>query len=218
MEQDEPSKMQDEAASAVCERARPGDAARGLLVENMTARAYISVLSDKGLNADAVKVLAHALPKRAAVWWACLCAAERLGPAPADVAVAALEAARAWVVDPTDTLRRAALPAAQAAGMGTPAGCAAAAAYFSGGSLAPPDLPAVTPPEHLTGRMVANSLVLAAVINEPEKAAEKYAAFLRTGLDVADGRRFWPKSDSKTSATAPREGGSAHESTQRLRR
>ena len=204
--------MQDQAA-AVCERAKPGDEARGLLAEGMTARAYIGALMGKGLYADAVKVLAHALPKRAAVWWACLCVADRLGPAPA--AAEALETARAWVIDPTDARRRAAFPASQAAGMGTPAGCAAAAVYFSGGSLAPPELPAVVPPEHITGQMVANSLVLAAVIKEPEKAAEKYAAFLRTGLEVAEGQRPWPKSDSEPPATAPREGGSARGSTRR---
>ena len=69
-------------------------------------------------------------------------AAEALGPEPSPEAAAALEAARAWVIDPKDEKRRATFPAAEAAEMGTPAGCTAAAAYFSGGSLAPPNLPA----------------------------------------------------------------------------
>ena len=49
------------------------------------------------------------------------------------------------------------------------------------------------PPEHITGQMVANALVLAAVIKEPEKAAEKHAAFLHTGLEVASGQHAWPE-------------------------
>ncbi len=154
--------------------------------------------------------LRSALPKREAVWWACLVAAEATPPEPSSKAAAALEAAQAWVIDPTDEKRRAAFPAAQAAGMGTPVGCAAAAAYFSGGSLAPPDLPVVAPPEDVTGKMVANALILAAVIKQPEKAAEKQAAFLRIGREVAEGQRPWPRSAPERPASASREGGATH--------
>jgi hypothetical protein len=210
MEQDEPSRSQDRPAAEVCEVAGPGEAARGLLAEGMTVRAYLDALAGQGLHADALKVLAHALPKRAAVWWTCLIAAEAIGPERSPESAAALEAARAWVIEPTDQRRRAAFPAAEAAGMGTPAGCAAAAAYFSGGSLAPPDLPVVAPPEHVTGRLVAAALTLAAVIQQPERAPEKRAAFLRTGREVAEGQRPWPQAAPERAATSPREGGTAH--------
>ena len=121
----------------------------------MTPRQYLDLLVERQLHADAVQFLAHALPKREAVWWACLCARPVLGPEPPPAAAAALEAARAWVIDPRDEKRRATFPAAEAAEIGTPAGCAAAAAYFSGGSLAPANLPAVAPAEHLTAHLVA---------------------------------------------------------------
>jgi hypothetical protein len=51
----------------------------------------------------------------------------------------------------------------------------------------------VPPPEHVTAHLVASALMIAAVIREPEKADEKYAAFLRTGLEVAAGRHAWPE-------------------------
>jgi hypothetical protein len=192
MDQDQPSKMQDQTAATVCERAQPGEEARGLLSAGMSTRAYLDALLGRGLYSDALRVLAHALPKRAAVWWAYVCAAEMLGPEPAPAARAALDAARAWVIDPEDEVRRAAFPAAEAAGLATPAGCIAMAAYLSGGSLAPPQFAAVPPDDRLTAKMVASALKLAAVIKEPEKAPEKYAAILRIGLEVADGRRPWP--------------------------
>ena len=66
------------------------------------------------------------------------------------------------------------------------------AAFFSGGSLSLPNLPVVPPGEDLTGRMAAGALMLAAVMTEPEKASEKHAAFLRTGLEIADGQNLWP--------------------------
>ncbi len=210
MEQDEPSKSLDRPAAEVCEVAGPGEAARGLLDEGMTVRTYLDALAAQGLHADALKVLAYALPKRAAVWWACLIAAEAMGPEPSPAAAAALETARAWVIDPKDERRRAAFPAAEAVGMGTPAGCTAAAAYFSSGSLAPPDLPVVPPREDVTGRLVAAALTLAAVIQQPERAPEKRAAFLRTGREVAEGQRPWPQAAPERSATVAREGGSAH--------
>ena len=133
-----------------------------------------------------------------------------MGPEPSTEAAAALEAARAWVVDPMDEKRRAAFPAARKAGLGTPVGCTAAAAFFSGGSLAPPDLPVVAPPADVTGKMVANAVVLAAVIKEPEKAVQKQAAFLRTGREVAEGQRPWPQSAPERSATTSREGEAAN--------
>ena len=98
----------------------------------------------------------------------------------------------------------AAFPAAEAADIGTPAGCTAAAAYFSGGSLAPAHLAAVAPPEHVTPLLVASALTLAAVIKEPEKADEKYAAFLRTGLEVAAGRMPWPESSPGSAIGEPK--------------
>jgi hypothetical protein len=219
MDQDEPTKVVDKVtgkdAAEVCLRARLGEEARGLLAEGMTSRQYLDRLIERQLHADAVQFLAHALPKREAVWWACLGASQVLGPDPSPAATAALDAARAWVIDPKDEKRRATFPAAEAADLGTPAGCAAAAAYFSGGSLAPANLPAVPPAEHLTAHLVASALTLAAVIKEPEKAAEKYASLLRTGLEVASGQHAWPEAAPEKTE---KEGGAAHGYARRARR
>ena len=185
------AKVAYETAAEVCRKSTAGDQARALLQDGMNPCEFLDALIAERLHADAVVFLAHALPKREAVWWACLCAEQVLGPEPPPATASALKAARAWVIDPTEESRRAALPAAEAADLGTPAGCAALAAYFSGGSLAPPDLQAVPPGEHLTGKMVASSLSLAAVIKEPEKSSEKYASFLELGLEAAEGRQPW---------------------------
>ncbi len=202
MDQSEPAKVVDKitakSAAEVSVRARLGEEARALLAEGMTCRQYLDQLVERHLDADAVQFLAHALPKREAVWWACLCAVQVLGPEPAPAATAALDAARAWVIDPKDEKRRATFPAAEAADLGTPAGCTAAAAYFSGGSLAPANLPAVAPAEHLTAHLAASALTLAAVIKEPEKAAEKHASFLQIGLEIASGQQAWPEAAKET--------------------
>jgi hypothetical protein len=181
----------------------------------MTARQYLDRLVERQLQAEAIRFLAYVLPKREAVWWACLCADRVLGPDPPPRVAAALDAARAWVLDPSEDHRRAALPAAEAAEVGTPAGCAALAAYFSGGSLSPPDLPVVAPGEHITAHLVASAVILAAVIREPAKASEKYAAFLGLGLEVAVGQQVWLAAAKEE---PQQEGGSSHGDARRTRR
>ncbi len=222
MDQGEPAKTTDKitAKSAVeaSARTRLGAVALGLQTEGMTSRQFLDQLVERQMHADAVQFLAFALPKREAVWWACVCVGQILGPEPSPAAAAALEAAQAWVIDPKDETRRATFPAAEAADVGTPAGCTAAAAYFSGGSMAPANLPAVAPAEHLTAHLVASALTLAAVIKQPEQAAEKHAAFLRTGLEVASGQHAWPGASTETTTTTEREGGAAHGYARRARR
>ena len=175
----------------VCRRFKLEDEAGKLLQPQMTARQFLDALIQKQLFIDAVRFLAHALPKREAVWWACVCARQVSGPTIAPAVAAALAAAEKWAADPSEENRRAAMPAAEAAEMGTPAGCAAMAAFFSGGSLAPPTAPVVPPAEHFTGSSVAGAVLLAGVCTQPEKAPEKYRKFLAAGLDVARQVNLW---------------------------
>ncbi len=214
MSSGEQAKIPFNTAAEVCQRSSIGEEAKTLLQDGMTPREFLDILTAKQLHADAVKFLCHALPKREAVWWACLCAEVILGAEPAPAAAAAVGAARSWVIDPTDENRRSAFTAAEAAKIATPAGCAALAAFLSGGSLAPPNLTAVPPAEHLTADLVAASLALAAVITEPEKASQKYASFITLGLEVAEGRHPW----AEVPQPQPTEKGPSHGYARRPRR
>ena len=116
---------------------------------------FLDALIGKQHFLDAVRFLAHALPKREAVWWACVCARQVAdGKEPAPVK-AALAAAEKWVADPSEDNRATAMPAARRPSWATPAGCAAMAAFWSGGSLAPPKAP-VVPPARLPHRATAS--------------------------------------------------------------
>jgi hypothetical protein len=199
------AKISFKTAAEVGERCRLGDEARALVSDGVTPRAFLKKLAAQSLPLDAIRFLAHALPKREAVWWACACAEQLEGAAVSAEAALALNAAKTWVIDPSDENRRAAFKAAEAADFGTPAGCAALAAYLSGGSLTPANVKAVPPAEHLTADMVTASLTLAGVIREPEKSAEKYASFLNLGLEVASGQRVWPEAP-KPASGAPASG------------
>ena len=214
MSQGELTRISAKTAKEVAQRFALADEAMALLQDDMVPRQFLGVLIEKQRHADATRFLAHALAKREAVWWACLCIEQMLGPEPAPAAAAAVKAARSWVIDPSDENRRAAFPAAEAAKVGSPAGCAAMAAFLSGGSLAPPNLTAVPPADHLTADMVACSLALATVIKEPEKASEKYTSFLKLGLEVAEGQHLWAESPQPILA----EKGPTHANARRPRR
>jgi hypothetical protein len=101
--------------------------------------------------------------------------------------VAALETAEAWVYQPTEELRRMAMARAQATGFDHPGVWAAVGAFWSGGSMAPPDAPAVPPGEDLTGQAVSGAVNLSSVMRQPEHAPEKLKAFLLQAIDIANG-------------------------------
>jgi hypothetical protein len=166
------------------------DEARGLLREGMSPREYVELLIERGRLPDAVRLIAHALPKRESVWWAWVCARRAAGPEPPPAVRGALEAAEKWIAQPTDENRRAAMKSAQAAGFETPAGCAGLAAFLSGPSLAPAEVKPVPPGPHDSSRAVAGAVTMAAVV-VPETSAEIFRAFLQQGLEVAARIKLW---------------------------
>jgi hypothetical protein len=184
-------KITAKTAAEVCKHFQLGDEAKKLMRDGLTPAQFLDTLIDKQQFPDAVRFLAHALPKQEAVWWACVCARAVAGSNLPPKIAAALQAAEKWVADPSEGNRRAAMPAAEAAEFKTPAGCAAVAAFWSGGSLAPPNVPVVPPGEYLTAHGVAGSVMLAAVQSEPEKAPEKNRKFLAQGIEVAKGTLRW---------------------------
>src|SRR5437870_480991 len=105
------------------------EAAAKLLRVDMQPRPFLDLLIEEQHYADAVRFLAHTMAKREAVWWACLCSRPERGAIVPPPAMAAQQAAEAWVVNPSDEKRRAAYAAAQVAGMGTPAGATCVAAF-----------------------------------------------------------------------------------------
>ena len=168
----------------------PGEEGAPAPESGRSPAAYLEALASAGHFGDAAGFLAAALPRRQAVWWACRCVREAPGGPPSGDAELALQAAETWTVSPGDVNRRKAMVAAEKVGFGQPAGCAALAAFLSGGSLAPPSLKEVPPPEQACARAVAGSVLLAARA-DPLKLAATGRTFLDLGLAVARGEDRW---------------------------
>src|SRR5256714_2794081 len=115
----------------LCTLAEIGEEARAFLgAGGASPRTFVVTLIEHGLYADAVRVLAHALPRREAVWWAWVCARKASGAEPTPQVKAALDATERWIVQPTDEYRREAHRLGEEADFGTAAGCAALAAFM----------------------------------------------------------------------------------------
>src|ERR1035438_5097774 len=74
-----------------------GEEALALLRPDLQPPDYITLLMDNRLFADAVRFLAHALPKREAVWWGWVCARRTAGDNPPPKIKGALDATEKWI-------------------------------------------------------------------------------------------------------------------------
>ncbi len=158
-----------------------------LATPGMTPDRFVAAMVEKAQWVDSVRYLANALLQREAVWWACLAARAALGGAKRPSDIDSVAAAEAWVYKPTEENRRAAMTKAQATKFDTPCAWAAVAAFWSGGSMAPPDVPVVPPPPFLIGRAVAGAVMLAAVTGPADKIEPRYRHLVAQGADIAAG-------------------------------
>ena len=175
----------------VIEASELSDEALALFTGDQAPKAFMESLVEHEHYPDAVRLLAFALPKREAVWWAWVSARRTAGEDPSLEIQEVLEATEAWIKEPTDQNRRITMEKAESAEFTTAAGCVGLAAFLSGDSLAPPEMDPVPPDEYMAANAIAGSIVLAAVSEEPEKANEKFQGFVEQGMVVADKIQLW---------------------------
>lgn len=156
------------------ERAELSDEAASKLRPEATPSAFMRELVGGGLMVDAVKFLAQAIGPARAVTWALACLRELR----AENDGAALAVFDAWVADPSDANRRAAATAAEDG----PEKSLGLAIFFSGGSIAPPEVNSVPPPPHVAEKLAAGAIMLAVVAEKPEHAAERYRRCIEIAL------------------------------------
>lgn len=175
------------AAEPLAAMAKLGDEARALVKPGITVRALVTALVDGGLLNDALKLMAYALPKREAVWWACLCARQAQPEPPIEADLEIIKASEAWVYRPTDQSRRGVMDLALKTEFNRAAHWPAAAAFWSGGSIAPLNSPPVEPDDSLTGNGVVGAVLLSLVQPDASAADKKRQHFMALALDIAEG-------------------------------
>lgn len=134
--------------------------------------------------------LSYALEKRSAVWWLTRCIQE-VECLLDDNDREMFQLAEKWVVEPNDANRRNAMAFAEEMEMSTPACWAGVGAFWSGGSMAPPEAPPVEPKDNLAGKAISGGAIMASVFHTPEKALDKQKSFTQLGVDIAEGKIPW---------------------------
>lgn len=173
-----------EAVGELARRAQIGEQAVDMVAADMTPDAVVAALEQHQLPLDAIRFLAQALPPRDRVRWAARCVRAASGDALAPGDAAALRVADAWVDDPTEEARRAAHAAAEAGEFSSAASWVAMAVFWSDGSMAPPQAPAVPADPAYAGQAAAGAVMLAAVVDPPEKAPERHQQFIAWGREA----------------------------------
>jgi len=175
----------------LCSRAQLGEEARALATPEMPVRTYVEQLARAGRLRDAATALAQLLPKKKAITWGLESVRKVPEAGKKPGAEAAMKAVGDWLADADDQKRRAAMSAAEQAGIATPAGCLGLAVFLSGGSLAPPDTPVAPEAEpQLSGRMTAAALALAVAL-DPQHETEHFRAFVDSGFKMASDLKVW---------------------------
>ena len=160
-------------------------AASARLRADMAPQAAVQALLEAGESTEALKLLARLLPKRYAVAWACQCARDQ-SLSQEDRMGASL--AEQWVREPSESNRRAAFEFAHAGGYKALGAWIAAAAGWSGGSLAPASQETAVPPaDHLTARATVAAINLMAAL-EPAQFEARRVAFIQRALALLQGR------------------------------
>jgi hypothetical protein len=172
-------------AAVLCKELDISDDGKEWLQEDDTPEGYFNKLLAAELFVDGLRFLARWLPKPVAVRWACDCVREQLGDAMTPAEARAVEAAEQWVDDGSEENRRAAQAAAQETEFGGPASWTALAAFWSGGSLAPPDLPEAPASDELTSKAVVGGLMIAAGLGEAPDVDQRHRDFLERGKTLA---------------------------------
>jgi len=190
-------------AAKVAARFKPSEAARALLSDDPPCKEFLQRLVARKLYADAIRLLAHLLSKRSAIWWAALCTWEACRPQPDDAANAVFQLVVDWVKQPDDTRRRQAMMLARAAGVNTPVGLLGSAVFFSTGSIAPPDAPEVLPDAWESARLVAAAVQAAGHRLAASQQGKAQAHLIQLGVDVAAHKLPWASAGPEPQQQAP---------------
>jgi hypothetical protein len=137
---------------------------------------FLNGLVAKKRLRDAVAYCAYLLPRHEAVWWACLCI-RHAHAARTPEEVAALETAEAWVHDPGEEPRLAAMRAGRNGDRGCAATWAALAAAWSGGNFFETGYVA-NPPPQATAKSVLCAVLYAAGWQSREGQERNFREFV----------------------------------------
>ncbi len=145
---------------------------------------FLRAQIEKEMWDEAVTYCAYLLPRREAVWWGCQ-SLRKISPQNTPKDLIALDVAEAWVRDPDEQHRRAALDIGNDGDKRSPPVWMALAAGWSGGNVVKPELGNVPAAPHSTARAVRAGLLIARCRVAPAQTPEMFKACMENGIELA---------------------------------
>ena len=141
----------------------------------LTTEIFLRELINKDYYADALQFIAHGLEKHEAILWAYKCVnAHKKDQSPK------LDKIKQWLEDPTEEGR---LQCNQTDGFDDPLTWLSLAVFWSGGNISTQPDVTIESPTTLSATGVAMTLILSVISNDPEIMNERYADFLKRGIE-----------------------------------
>ncbi|MEO0623007.1 MAG: hypothetical protein AAFU49_22130 [Pseudomonadota bacterium] len=153
--------------------------------EDASVPVVLAELDKKAAVLDVLHLMAHALPKREATWWACLSGRD-LFPKDQSVDPLTLSTAEAWVFKPGDKTRSDARTAMENAMPGDKTKLCALAATFAPGTLGPGDLEDYEAPPGAVGAAVFG-MALRSLYLDPKRIDPQGEILIERAIDIARG-------------------------------
>jgi hypothetical protein len=146
---------------------------------------FLQTLVAAGKFEDAVTFCAYLLPRREAVWWACRSTRVSLGHIGEDRAIALL-AAEAWVKEPDDEHRQAALELGTKGHCDDPLTWVALAAGWAGGFLVSGLHQSIPMPQYMTARATRTAILINALSANWDQRPAYLQACIADGIRLAE--------------------------------
>jgi len=183
-------------AAEICSRVYLDKAALDLLRPGMSPRGFVDALVEKGQYLAGIDFMAHVLPAREAIWWGCLCLHHTCGSKLEPWERRAYRLTVQWVLQPTEANRAATKQPAEVLGPASAAGCLAAAASQTGGSIGPPDGAPIPPSPLAPNKAVAIAVKVASTKVDAAEIQRTQRSLIGLGMAVAEGRHAPQSSQS----------------------
>lgn len=164
-----------------------------MLKPDMRPEEFIGKLASAGNWSEAVMVMSRTLPKREAVWWACVCASNTEALRKDKDEVLALKAAEKWAYEPTEDNRRDAFLQAQISEDPSVGTMACLAVAFTESELSLSADQSVDLDSSEFPAIVSGIVLIAASDKGSEQLDLTVEQFLKQGKNIACGGRGKPK-------------------------
>lgn len=149
--------------------------------------ALIMKLSEASRWPDAIRVMASALPRREAVWWACVCSRQWENLSGDETDKMALEAAEKWVFKPSDEGRSKSFRLAQLSTSASTGTLTALAVACSESKLTVFEDQEINMDSSTFPQIIAAAVLIAANEKTGEQIDDQFRVFIRIGENIAKG-------------------------------